>query len=318
MFELARQLAAIGVLGLNRRNADYTLWHNPRKLYPLVDDKLRTKELALKAGMAVPELYGVVQGEYQLRNLPDLLRRYSDFVIKPAYGSGGDGILLILGRLKDLYRKQDGSLITQEELRHHVANVVSGLYSLGGQPDKALIEYRVRPDPLFETISYQGVPDVRVIVFLGVPVMSMVRLPTRMSGGRANLHQGALGAGIDIATGTTLTAVWGNDIVTEHPDTGEPITGLRIPDWADLLRLAAKCYELTGLGYQGVDIVLDKERGPLILELNARPGLNIQIANRAGLLPRLKSVELNHRSLDGVEERVAFAQTHFGAQAQTP
>jgi alpha-L-glutamate ligase-like protein len=318
MFELARQLAAIGVLGLNRRNADYTLWHNPRKLYPLVDDKLRTKELALKAGMAVPELYGVVQGEYQLRNLPDLLRRYSDFVIKPAYGSGGDGILLILGRLKDLYRKQDGSLITQEELRHHVANVVSGLYSLGGQPDKALIEYRVRPDPLFETISYQGVPDVRVIVFLGVPVMSMVRLPTRMSGGRANLHQGALGAGIDIATGTTLTAVWGNDIVTEHPDTGEPITGLRIQDWADLLRLAAKCYELTGLGYQGVDIVLDKERGPLILELNARPGLNIQIANRAGLLPRLKSVELNHRSLDGVEERVAFAQTHFGAQPQTP
>ena len=315
MFELARQLAAIGVLGLNRRNADYTLWYNPRRLYPLVDDKLRTKELALKAGIAVPELYGVVQGEYQLRNLPDLLRHYSDFVIKPAYGSGGDGILLISGRLKDLYRKHDGLLISREELRHHVANVVSGLYSLGGQPDKALIEYRVRPDPLFETISYQGVPDVRVIVFLGVPVMSMVRLPTRMSGGRANLHQGALGAGIDIATGTTLTAVWGNDIVTEHPDTGEPVTGLRIPDWADLLKLAAKCYELSGLGYQGVDIVLDKDKGALILELNARPGLNIQIANRSGLLPRLNLVEQKHRSLHGVEERVAFARTHFGAQA---
>jgi len=315
MFELARQLAAIGVLGLNRRNAEYTLWHNPRKLYPLVDDKLRTKELAQRAGIAVPELYGVVEGEYQLRNLPDLLRHYSDFVIKPAYGSGGDGILLISGRLKELYRKQDGLLISHEELRHHVANVVSGLYSLGGQPDKALIEYRVRPDPLFETISYQGVPDVRVIVFLGVPVMSMVRLPTRMSGGRANLHQGALGAGIDIATGTTLTAVWGNDIVAEHPDTGEPITGLRIPDWADLLRLAANCYELSGLGYQGVDIVLDKDKGALILELNARPGLNIQIANRAGLLPRLNLVEQNHRSLHGVEERVAFARRHFGAQA---
>jgi len=315
MLGLAGKLAAVGVLGLNRRNADYTLWYNPRKLYPLVDDKLRTKELALRAGIAVPELYGVVQGEYQLRNLPDLLKHCGDFVIKPAYGSGGDGILVISGRLKDLYRKQDGLLISHEELRHHAANVVSGLYSLGGQPDKALIEYRVLPDPLFETISYQGVPDVRVIVFLGVPVMSMVRLPTRMSGGRANLHQGALGAGIDIATGTTLTAVWGNDIVTEHPDTGEPVTGLRIPDWTDFLKLAANCCELTGLGYQGVDIVLDKKKGPLILELNARPGLNIQIANRAGLLPRLKSVELNHRSLHGVEERVAFARTHFAAQA---
>ena len=315
MFKLARQLAAIGVLGLNRRNAEYTLWHNPRKLFPLVDDKLRTKELAQRAGIAVPELYGVVEGEYQLRNLPDLLRHYSDFVIKPAYGSGGDGILLISGRLKDLYRKQDGLLISYEELRHHVANVVSGLYSLGGQPDKALIEYRVRPEPLFESISYQGVPDIRVIVFLGVPVMCMVRLPTRMSGGRANLHQGALGAGVDIGTGMTLSAVWRNDIVTEHPDTGEPVTGLRIPDWADLLKLAANCYELSGLGYQGVDIVLDKDKGALILELNARPGLNIQIANRAGLLPRLNLVEQNHRSLHGVEERVAFARTLFGAQA---
>jgi alpha-L-glutamate ligase-like protein len=315
MFGLARQLAAIGVLGLNHRNAEYTLWHNPRKLYPLVDDKLRTKQLALRAGIAVPELYGVVEGEYQLRNLPGMLKQYSDFVIKPAYGSGGDGILLISGRSKDLYRKPDGLLISQEELNHHVANIISGLYSLGGQPDRALIEYRVQIDPLFEAISYQGVPDIRVIVFLGVPVMSMVRLPTRMSGGRANLHQGALGAGIDLATGMTLTAVWRNDIVTEHPDTGDPVTGLRIPGWDELLRLAANCYQLSGLGYQGVDIVLDKDKGALILELNARPGLNIQIANRAGLLPRLNVVERSHRSLHGVEERVAFARTYFGAQA---
>jgi alpha-L-glutamate ligase-like protein len=315
MFGLARQLAAIGVLGLNHRNAGYTLWHNPRKLYPLVDDKLRTKQLALRAGIAVPELYGVVEGEYQLRNLPGMLKQYSDFVIKPAYGSGGDGILVISGRSKDLYRKPDGLLISQEELNHHVANIMSGLYSLGGQPDKALIEYRVQIDPLFEAISYQGVPDIRVIVFLGVPVMSMVRLPTRMSGGRANLHQGALGAGIDLATGMTLTAVWRNDIVTEHPDTGDPVTGLRIPGWDELLRLAANCYQLSGLGYQGVDIVLDKDKGALILELNARPGLNIQIANRAGLLPRLNVVERSHRSLHGVEERVAFARTYFGAQA---
>jgi len=315
MFGLAKQLAAVGVLGLNRRNAEYTLWQNPRKLYPLVDDKLRTKELAQGAGIGVPELYGVVQGEYQLRNLPDLLKHYADFVIKPAHGSGGDGILVISGRLRHMYRKADGFLISQEELRHHVANVVSGLYSLGGQPDKALIEYRVRPEPLFESISYQGVPDIRVIVFLGVPVMSMVRLPSRMSGGRANLHQGALGAGIDIGTGMTLTAVWRNDIVAEHPDTGTSVAGLKIPDWENLLVLAANCYELTGLGYQGVDIVLDREKGPLILELNARPGLNIQIANRAGLLPRLNLVEQNHMSLHGVEERVAFARTHFATQA---
>ena len=53
--------------------------------------------------------------------------------------------------------------------------------------------------------------------------------------------------------------------------------------------------------------------GPVIFI--ARPGLNIQIAKRAGLLPPLKLVEQNNRSLHGVEERVAFARTHFGAQA---
>ena len=32
-----------GILGINGRNARYTLKANPRRLYPLVDDKLRTK-----------------------------------------------------------------------------------------------------------------------------------------------------------------------------------------------------------------------------------------------------------------------------------
>ncbi|MGD9305818.1 MAG: sugar-transfer associated ATP-grasp domain-containing protein, partial [Desulfobacterales bacterium] len=173
------------------------------------------------------------------------------------------------------------------------------------------IEYRVQFDPVFEAISYQGVPDVRVIVFLGVPVMSMVRLPTCMSGGKANLHQGAIGAGIDITSGTTLTAVWRNDIVDEHPDTGNPVTGVRIPHWDTLLDIAARCHELTGLGYLGVDIVLDKDKGPLILELNARPGLSIQIANRSGLLPRLKLVEQLHTELVNLDDRLEFSKHNF-------
>ncbi len=313
MFALARALKARGVLGINGRNALYTLTHNPRHLYPLVDDKLKTKRLAQKAGIAVPELYGVVEIERQIRELPQTLSRHRDFVVKPAGGSGGDGILVIIGRTKGMYRKADGRLINAAELEHQVSNILSGMYSLGGHPDKALIEYRVRFDPVFEAISYQGVPDVRIVVFRGIPVMSMVRLPTRMSDGKANLHQGAIGAGIDLATGRTLTAVWRNDIVDEHPDTGNPVTGVEIPRWERLLDLAARCYELTGLGYVGVDLVLDQELGPLILELNARPGLNIQIANRAGLLTRLQVVERDARHISAATERVAFARERFAA-----
>lgn len=300
-----------GILGINNRNANFTLRYNSRRFYPLVDDKLKTKQLAINNGISVPELYGVVEIERQIRDLPASLERYTDFVIKPSKGSGGNGILVISGRAKAMYRKANGLLISTEELCHHVSNILGGMYSLGGQTDKALIEYRVEFDPIFEGISYLGVPDIRIIVFFGIPVMAMVRLPTRMSDGKANLHQGAIGVGIDMATGKTLSAVWHNDIIYEHPDTGNPVTGFVIRDWDILLRLAARCYELTGLGYQGVDIVLDRDKGPLILELNARPGLNIQIANQTGLLTRLKIVEDNVKNLTSLDDRIAFAKIWF-------
>ncbi len=312
MFRTIRALREKGVLAINKRNADYTLRYNPRRLYPLVDDKYRTKTLAMEHGISVPELYALVEVEGQVSRLSQLIKDRSDFVVKPAHGSGGEGILVVTSRVNDRYRKADGRIITLEELNHHIYSVLSGLYSLGGQPDTALVEYRVRFDPVFEAISYQGVPDIRIIVFLGVPVMAMVRLPTRMSDGKANLHQGAIGAGIDMATGRTRSAVWQDEIVTHHPDTGRPVSGVAIPRWDSLVELAARFSDLTGLGYQGVDIVLDRDLGPLVLELNARPGLNIQIANQAGLLTRLRLVEERAGSLESIQQRIDFAKTRFG------
>lgn len=313
MLQRIRKLRAAGVLGINRRNAEYILRYNPRRLYPLVDDKLRTKQLAVQAGISVPELYGVIQSEHDIRLLPDMVSGHESFVIKPAQGSGGNGIVVITGRSGQSYRKANGQLLGREALSYHIANILSGLYSLGGHNDKALIEYCVQFDPIFEAISFQGVPDIRIIVFLGVPVMAMVRLPTRSSQGKANLHQGAIGVGIDLASGRTLRAVSGNAVVGEHPDTSHPVTGVIIPGWNRLLSLAASCHELTGLGYQGVDIVLDRAHGPMMLEINARPGLNIQIANRSGIVHRLEKVQACRSQLPDVAARVAFAQAEFAA-----
>ncbi len=312
MLNLAHRLKDAGLLGLNQRNGDFTLIYNERRFFPLVDDKLKTKILAEKAGIAVTKLYGVVEIPGQVKELHSFLQSYPDFVIKPAHGSGGEGIIVVSGRTNGLYRLINGTLMSEEDLAHHVFNILSGMYSLGGQPDVAIIEYRVQFDPIFEPISFQGVPDIRIIVFLGVPVMSMVRLPTRLSDGRANLHQGAIGVGIDMRTGKTLAGVWKNHVIYEHPDTGNVVKGVQIPDWHSLLLLAARCHELSGLGYQGVDIVLDRTLGPLILELNARPGLNIQIANGAGLLPRLKLVEQHIAGLQDIGAKVKFAEEHFG------
>ena len=314
LFEVARRLNRIGLVGIGERNADYVLQYNQRKFYPRVDDKLITKRLAQEAGLPVPDLYAVVREEHQIGELHDKLKPHDQFVVKPAHGSGGDGILVITGRRGDKYRRSNGHLMTREEFSHHLSNGLSGLFSLGGQPDHLLIEYCVQFDPVFDQVSYKGVPDVRIIVFLGYPVMAMIRLPTRLSDGKANLHQGAIGVGIDIPTGTTRRGVWGNEIIQEHPDTEHSIVGLTVPNWDELLAMASRCYELSGLGYVGVDFVLDRSKGPLILELNARPGLAIQIANGNGLRHRLQRVE--QLKADGSlstdpEQRVAFAREHF-------
>jgi alpha-L-glutamate ligase-like protein len=311
MFAFAKRLRSSGVLGINRRNAEFLLPYNARKLYPLVDDKLQTKKLALEQGIAVPELYAVIEYQHQVSKIHELLKDHKDFVIKPAQGSGGNGVIVISGRIRNRYRKTNGLLLNPSDIEHHLSNILSGIYSLGGQPDRTLIEYLVQFDPVFQEICYQGVPDIRIIVFQGVPVMAMVRLPTRQSDGKANLHQGAIGAGIDITTGQTLSAVWFDKIISEHPETGVLVEGVQVPHWQKILNVAARCYEMTGLGYQGADFVLDKNKGPLLLELNARPGLNIQIANHAGLAARLKLVELNLEKLGNIDERVKFAQEHF-------
>ena len=310
---VARTLRQRGVMGINERNAEFSLVYNQRSRYPLVDDKLLTKELATKTGVAVPRLYGVIKIQHQVRSLAAMVADYPDFVIKPARGSQGDGILVIVGRSGNSFRLADGTLMDQPELEFHVSNILSGIFSLGGQTDRAMIEYRVNFDPVFERITFGGVPDIRIIVFLGVPVMAMMRLPTRAAKGKANLHQGAIGAGVDIVTGRTLTAVWHDKIVSEHPDTGNQVQDVQIPKWDKLLELAACSFEFTGLGYLGVDIVLDRNLGPLILELNARPGLNIQIANCAGLRARLDVVLAHRARLKSISERVAFAREGFAA-----
>ena len=170
-------------------------------------------------------------------------------------------------------------------------------------------------DPIFDRVSFRGVPDVRIIVFLGYPVMAMIRLPTRMSDGKANLHQGAIGVGIDLPTGVTKRGVWGTEVIREHPDTEHSIVGLKIPRWDDLMEMASRCYELSELGYIGVDFVLDRNLGPMILELNARPGLAIQIANNTGLSPRIRRIAREAASRQaGVEERVQFSMESFGAE----
>jgi alpha-L-glutamate ligase-like protein len=317
MFDFANPstLRKRGVMGMNRRNVSYISCYNDRKLFPNVDDKLKTKELALDYEIAVPELIGTIRFQHDVELVFETLKNHTGFCIKPAKGSGGKGILVILGSDEEGYRKASGDHVSSDYIVRHISNILAGLFSLGGSADTAVVEALIEFDPVFSGLSHEGVPDIRLIVFKGYPVMSMLRLATHESDGKANLHQGAVGVGIDIGTGMAVSAVQFDHPVTSHPDTGKKLQDIKIENWRDLLVLAASCYEMSGLGYLGVDIVLDKNRGPLVLELNARPGLAIQIANQRGMLPRLQQIEqLQLRRPSRVEERVNYVMREFAVE----
>jgi alpha-L-glutamate ligase-like protein len=308
-FQTIRALHRAGVLGMNDRNHHYTLRWNPRSRYPLVDDKLQTKLLCERAGIPTARVLAVARFQADTRRLLEEVDAMPDFVLKPARGAMGNGILVVRRREGDRYVLAGGAVVDRAALAYHVSSTLSGMFALGGNPDVAFAEERLIVHPDLARIATDGVPDLRVVVFRGVPVMAMTRLPTRRSKGRANLHQGAVGAGVDIATGRTSHAVMEGRLMERHPDSGEPVVDLPIPDFDVALEIAVRAASETGLGYVGADVVVDARYGALILELNARPGLAIQIANHKGLLPRLKALEGRRDLADlALKERIALGQ----------
>jgi alpha-L-glutamate ligase-like protein len=315
-FRTPGELRELGVVGINMRNARFLLPNNPRRLYELVDNKLRTKALAEEHGMNVAETYGVVRTPHDANKVDKMLNGNESFVIKPTRGSGGKGVLVIDGKNGQNFVKPSGTELTPGDLRNHVSNILAGLFSLGGKRDYGLIEYRVRPAALLTAMSFQGAPDIRVVMLHGYPVMAMLRASTKESDGRSNLHQGALGIGIDIATGITVRAIHHGRPVTVHPDLGIELIGVQIPEWDTILHMSVTCQEMTGLGYLGVDIMIDETKGPLMIEVNARPGLAIQMANGIGLMKRLEPVVAQHNRRPNADlaAKIAFSKTHFRAK----
>ena len=278
------------VLGLNRRNHAYLFGYNPREAYRLVDDKRATKAALTRGGVPTPGLLAACDVQWGVRALGARLAAAEDFVLKPARGAGGAGIVVIVAQEAGRFVKASGATLARRDLEAHACDVIAGTYSPGAGGDTLLVEERIVPEPVLGALAFRGVPDLRVLVFRGVPVLGMLRLPTRRSDGRANLHLGGVGVGVDLARGRTTHAVIRRRTLLVHPDLGLPLAGVTVPAWNDVLELAARAADAVGFGFIGVDIVLDARRGPLVHELNARPGLGIQLANRRGLRPLLNAL----------------------------
>lgn len=297
-----------GILGINARNLLYVRPYNKKKAVRLADDKLKTKQFLSARDISVPKLYAVIRKQEELDRF-DFESLPNSFVLKPNYGYGGEGIIVVVGRKDGLFEKASGELIGVSELREHIGDILEGRFSLSGATDTAFFEQMIICEETVGRFAYKGLPDIRIVVHNLIPVMAMLRLPTRESDGKANLHMGAIGVGIDIAKGTATHIVHNNKIIDEVPEVGE-IRGLEIPHWDEMLLLASKVQLVTNLGYLAVDVVLDKNVGPVLLEINARAGLAVQIANLAPLRKRLERIE--GVKVTTPEKGVRIAQDMFG------
>lgn len=304
------------ILGLNARNLNYLRPSNSLRAIRIADNKLLTKKILRKNGLPVLKNYGIIKQIKELKEF-DWTALPATFTLKPNRGLGGQGILVVYGRKKKFpypWVKADGRLIEIKNLESHILNILEGTFSLTDLPDIAFFEERIKLLKLFKPYVYRGIPDIRILVYNLVPVMAQLRLPTKESSGLANLHQGGIGVGIDLGTGITTTAIHRGRLIEYVPETRILLKGLHIPEWKEILKLAVQAQIASRLNFLGVDIAVDREKGSIISELNARPGLSIQMANLSPLADRLKRVK--GLKVKTVAKGVKISQDLFGGEVE--
>ncbi len=305
-----------GLLGMNARN----LLFIDKKATVISNSKIRSKKRLKDFNIPVSKTIATIKDLAEFNNF-DFSTLPLSFVLKPNRGLGGEGIIIVYGKKKKKSEEEEDSwvmpnkeVMTLTKLKNHILDILNGNFSINSRDDIALFEERIKVIPLFSKFTKQGLPDIRVIVYRNIPIMAECRIPTIESKGKANLHSGGVGVGIDIANGITTNAILKDSSIEVHPDTGERLGGIKIPYWNKILEMSILSSIAINAKFLGVDIAIDKNNGPLILEVNARPGLAIQIANNDGLKERLLSV--SKIKTKNPQSSIRIAKEIFGGEIE--
>ncbi len=297
------------ILGQNARNLNFISEYNDDLAKSLADSKLKTKEFLSNKWVKVQESLAVIKNHKELDDF-DLTSLPLPFVVKPNAGYGWKWII-VFERLDE-----EGNFITTDlekysldQLKHHISDILDGFYSLSWNRDKVIFERKIILDHSVELLWKFWLPDIRVIVFNSVPVIAMMRVPTANSKWKANLHAGACWLGVDIWSGKITYITQFRKMIKSVPGIWD-VRWVEIPHWEDILKLAVKVQQVTNIGYIWCDIVLDDNFWPLLLEMNVRPWLEVQVANKIPLLERLKKVQ--NIKINSVEKWVRLARDLFG------
>ena len=279
-----------GILGLNARNLKYIKGGDFAVAKKLADSKLSTKKFLASHKVAVPETLGLIKKHSEV-DIEKIKMYEPPFVVKPNNWYGGKGILVIDSLSAEWkFITNSGESFTPQELSEHFIYILDGFFSLSWGRDQVIIEKKIVLTKEVELLWKFGLPDIRIIAYNMVPVMAMIRIPTAESEWKANIHVGACAAWIDIGTWRITYIYRHRKIVKSIPGIGD-VRGIIIPEWDKVLSLAVQVQQVTWIKFLGCDVVLDESSGPLLLEINVRPGPEIQNVNIAPLRVRLDKVE---------------------------
>ena len=271
------------VLSINGRNRHLVYKHNGHALLQLATNKLDTKKSLSRAGVPCPTTIASCDSFGGVNAFMQQLDKQKDIVIKPNKGARGNGILLLAKKQGDGFVSTSGKTWPAKAIKRHIEEILSGSFSQNGDEDSAYIEPMIHQDHRLKSFAPLGLCDIRIIVCNGKLMSAMLRIPTQKSKGKANLHKGAIGTSIDLETGVTGRSLLANRVIHKHPDSGKLLKNIKLPYWNEIKKIAEQCHHSIPLGYMGVDICLDEKEGPLVLEVNGRPGLEIQNVNDEGI-----------------------------------
>jgi len=234
-----------------------------------LDDKFSFYQVFKKAGLpTIPIIAEFENGKINKwaadanGELPE-----ADLFAKPADGIRGMGAKLYKYEKDGHYRMDDGHLLSQNELLDHLSEA--------SRETSHLLQKRFFNHPDLSGLSTRALCTVRIVTCRNpggpsTPLISIFRMPTGMNI-TDNMRVNALGSPIDEKTGTLGDAMSMDpavEPVSRHPDTGHVITGVKIPFWPEIIKLALSAHdEFPDFSSIGWDVAVTED-GPLLVEGN--------------------------------------------------
>jgi hypothetical protein len=242
-----------------------------RKGSPLTD-KTRFAEFCASHGIRCVETLMSLDGADPGQPLPD-----RDLFVKPTGGRGGRGAERWDRVAPSTYASPDGEQLSGEALLQRLI--------ARSRETPLIVQPRMQPHRDLAGITAGALPTLRVLTCLNENdepevMTAMIRTSFGKSRTVDNLHAGGIGTLVDVDSGrlgkaSNLGADARLGWFSAHPDTGAPIEGTMVPCWKEVKRQAVAAHrQFSDRVVIGWDISV-LEDGPIFIEGNGNPDLDI-------------------------------------------